>query len=680
MPASNGKFSFTINDNSMQATFPILLLAGIIAVGMMPWHQVVNADEIVRLNELNLRDTSGQPIEAVSADLTVFCFLGTECPLAKLYGPRLQRLADEFADQGVDFVGVNSNVQDSPPEIDDYALEHSIRFPIAKDTNQSVADSLGATRTPEVVVVNQFGKIVYQGRIDDQYEPGLAKPEPKQHDLRNAIEQTLAGKVVIRSRTQGVGCLISRITKPKTADDTGPTVTFAHDIAPLLNQHCVECHREGEIGPFALTDYDEVVGWGPMMLEVIDQKRMPPWHADPKVGHFIGERRFPSEARDTIATWIDQGMPAGDPAELPKQPTWLSGWHLESEPDVVLNMRERPFRVPAEDVVEYQYFVVDPGWAEDRWVRAAQVIPGDASVVHHSIVFVRPPDGKGSSGVGWLGAYVPGQRTMMLPPGHGRLIPAGSKLVFQMHYTPNGTACEDTTKVGVWFAGTDSITHEVVTQIAINHEFEIPPGQSDYQVEMSRRSFPEQARLLGVTPHMHLRGKSFMMSAKKSGSDRQPLLHVPAYDFNWQHWYAFVDPIELGEVDSLEMTVTFDNSADNPVNPAPDEYVTWGDQTWEEMAIAFFDVACPVGQWSQRSRPRESLDIIPNEEELAARQRLIEERAQSFLSQLDRDGDGAVSRDEAPVTLRRNGFRSLDHNRDGRISRDEALAAAEARS
>jgi thiol-disulfide isomerase/thioredoxin len=661
----------------MPSARTVILLAWATLVAWLPQ---ADAGQWVRPNQLNLRDTRGNPIVWVPAELTVFCFLGTECPLAKLYGPRLQRLADEFADRGVRFVGVNSNVQDSPAEIDDYATKHSIRFPIAKDANQSAAEMLGATRTPEVVVVSPLGKIVYQGRIDDQYEPGLAKPEPTKNDLHDAIEKTLAGKVLVHSRTQGVGCLISRIKQPNRAGEAKPAVevTFTRDIAPILNQHCVECHREGEIGPFALTEYDEVVGWGAMMLEVIDQKRMPPWHADPKIGHFIGERRFPAEAREAIAAWIDQGMPEGDPAELPQQPTRLSGWHLKTQPDVQLKMRERPFRVPAEGVVEYQHFVVVPDWTEDRWVRAAQVIPGDASVVHHCIVFVRPPGESDSGGVGWLGAYVPGQRTMMLPPGHGRLVPAGSTLVFQMHYTPNGTACEDTTKVGIWFADAESITHEVATQLAVNHEFRIPPGKSDYEVKMSRQRFPDQARMLGATPHMHLRGKSFLMSATKVSGDCQTLLHVPAYDFNWQHWYAFSKPIDLDEVDSLEMKITFDNSRNNPVNPDPDQYVTWGDQTWEEMALVFFDVACPVGHWPAKSRRGSQLNIIPSEKELAARQQKIDQRVQAYLLKLDRDGDGAIGREEAPTKFRRDGFDDADYDHDGQLCRDEILAAVEA--
>ena len=663
-----------------QRTILCTIFACIVTTG---FHVSSLAQSPIRVSELKLFDTNGESIVRTPVRFTVYCFLGTECPLARLYGPRLQRLADKFAGSDVSFIGVNSNIQDSPREIDAYAKEYSIRFPIAKDNNQSVADVLSATRTPEVVMVDARGHVKYQGRIDDQYEPGISRPEPTKEDLHDAIVACLAGLPVEHPQTQGVGCLISRI---KTRNDhdisnqkTDSQVTYTRDIAALLNRHCVECHREGEIGPFALTDYDEVIGWGPMILEVIDQQRMPPWHADAKIGQFQGERVLPSEARDTFAAWINDGMPEGDKQDLPEQPMFSSGWHLPSPPDVEFVMRDRPFRVPAEGVVEYQYFVVDPKWDKDRWIRAAQVIPGDASVVHHSIVFVRPPDGSRSNGIGWLGAYVPGQRTFELPAAHGRLVPARSKLIFQMHYTPNGKPAQDKTRVGVWFADEDRITHEVVTQVTMNHKFEIPPGDSNYQVQMSSGNFPASGKMLGVAPHMHLRGKSFLMNAVRMDGTQKPLLSVPAYDFNWQHWYAFNEPICLKDMDSLDMTVTFDNSSDNPFNPAPHEYVSWGDQTFEEMAIAFLDISCPVGSWNSRSNRRDNPRFLPSDEDLETRKKKVDEQVNNFLTRLDTDHDGVVSRDEAPLTMRRNGFHVLDHDRDGRITQEEIRASAEQR-
>ncbi|MCO6456688.1 MAG: redoxin domain-containing protein, partial [Pirellulaceae bacterium] len=263
-----------------------------------------------------LRDIGGQPLPLSGRRWTVVCFLGTECPLARLYGPRLQRLQEEFAPHGVRFVGVNSNWQDSPAEIRKYADDLQLSLPIVKDVRQVLARKLGATRTPEVFVLDETDRIRYQGRIDDQYEPGVARAEPARHELRDALQALVAGRQVPVARTQAAGCLITRLDRAPAAgarqadtpnaDETQTgnspaAVTFTRDVAPILQQHCVECHRPGEIGPFALTDYDQVVGWAEMILEVVEQNRMPPWHADPRYGKFVGARQLPAKARAMLA-------------------------------------------------------------------------------------------------------------------------------------------------------------------------------------------------------------------------------------------------------------------------------------------------------------------------------------------------------------------------------------------
>jgi peroxiredoxin len=606
------------------------------------------------------------------AEAVVVCFLGTECPLARQYAPRLQKLADQLHTRGVAVLGVDSNLQDSAADVERFREANNIRFPIGMDYDQEVATLFGAERTPEVFVLDSRRAVRYQGRIDDQFLPGVAKPRASASDLSEALQALLAGEPVRVERTQAVGCLIG---KPRR-DRVSAKVTYTGQVARVFNTHCVECHRSGEIGPFAMTDYEELRGWGDMIVEVIDQGRMPPWHAAPGHIGIRNARSMPEADKQLVRDWVGGGMPYGEVSQLPPIPQPESEWHLPHAPDLEVSMRSHPFRVPAEGTVEYQYFVVDPGITEDRWISAAQVIPGNPGVVHHAIVFIRPPDDTDFRGVSWLTAYVPGQRHSALPPGTARRIPAGSKFVFQMHYTPNGQPQEDNTRVGMVFVDPASVDNEVITVMALNQEFEIPPGAAEHAVSARVRKLPAGGQLLAVSPHMHVRGKSFQLFSRR-GDERQLLLDVPRYDFNWQHTYELSQPLALDAIDGLEFLATFDNSPGNPVNPDPGATVTWGDQTWEEMAVAFFEVSQPrepepEGDAGQ-SPARASGNETPKERSSAELRAMAEKRADDFLRTLDRDRDGRVARREAPLSIQRYSFSMFDANGDGQIDREELL-------
>jgi hypothetical protein len=329
-------------------------------------------------------------------------------------------------------------------------------------------------------------------------------------------------------------------------------------------------------------------------------------------------------------------------------------------------MSAEPFAIPAEGTIDYQYFVVDPGLKEDRWVTAANVIPGNRSVVHHAIVFIRPPDGQRLQGVGWLTAYVPGQRPGRMPTGLARRVPAGSRFVFQMHYTPNGTPQTDLTRVALEFGDESQVTDEVFSLMAINQDFEIPPGAPDHAVQATLTKWPAGSRLLALAPHMHVRGAACEVMARR-GEKRSLLLNVPRYDFDWQHVYALREPIELDSLDALELTARFDNSAANPVNPDPSAFVYWGDQTWEEMAVAFFEVAVPrSGDAPVRDRSTTSAPTGPPPVSLA----------DQFLERFDANRDGVVVESEVPPSVERFGFRSFDADGDGWLTRSEIEQAA----
>ena len=615
--------------------------------------------------------------ETPPKQLTALCFLGTECPLAKLYAGRLQKLADEF--DTVRFLGINSNVQDSLSDIEHYAAATGIKFEMAKDARNVIADKLRIKRTPEVILCDDRQKIIYRGRVDDQYLPGVSRNTATRDDLRIAITQALAGEKVEVSRTAPQGCLLGRVRK----SDPDATVTFSNQVIRVLQKNCIECHREGEIGPFSMETYDETIGWADMILEVIEDKRMPPWHADASIGKFANARSMNEQDISILKDWVAQGTPEGDRKDLPEPYQAIEGWRLPKDPDIVVEMRKRPFRVPADGTVEYQYFVVDPEFKEDKWVAAAEVIPGNRTVVHHSIVFIRPPDGERPRGVGWLAAYVPGQTPLTFEPGRARFVPKGSKLVFQQHYTPNGTVAEDITKVGLVFADQADIDTELMTVIALDQSFEIQPYDDSHFVDVVTHGLPREGKLLAVSPHMHFRGKSFEAYALATDQSEEPLVKVPRYDFNWQHRYEFIDPLPLSKLRRLKGKVEFDNSANNPFNPDPSQHVSWGDQTWEEMAIAFFDIEVP----RRNSDAFVDSNAVDNStefvraitDEVERRDARRAEMEKGVWKRFDKNKDGVIRKDEVPRSVKAWAFHNFDSDHDGIVTTDEVRTLVENR-
>lgn len=539
-----------------------------------------------------LGDFRGKEVKfsEVAKDKTVIvAFLGTECPLVKLYSSKLAELSKKYADKNVVVLGVMSNQQDSQAEIAHFAKAQGIEFPLLRDAGNVVADQFGAERTPEVYLLDASGKIRYRGRIDDQHTYGIVGPKLKQDYLIAALDALLVGKEVATTYAEPVGCHIGRVLKP-----TGDlTVNYSKHIAPIFQNRCVNCHREGEIAPFALTNYQESVGWAEMIAEVVTENRMPPWGADPKYGHFANDTSLTKEDKDQILRWVEAGAPEGDPKDLPAPKTFPTDWRI-GEPDLVVKMADKPFDVPAEGEVKYQYFVVDPKFTEDKWIQAAECRAGNAAVVHHIIIAVRPPAGRATAtneslDSEWLTASAPGSRPLMLPTGLAKFIPAGSKIIFQMHYTPNGKAQQDISSVALKFADPKTVKKEVATQQAINQRFAIPPKESNHRVQSQYR-FEKDSNLLAMFPHMHLRGKAFRYTAVYPDGKEEILLDVPKFDFNWQNGYEYAEPKFMPAGTRMVCVAHYDNSENNLANPNPNETVRWGDQTWEEMMIGYFDV------------------------------------------------------------------------------------------
>lgn len=552
------------------------------------------------LGDFSLQDYRGKEhrlSDLKEAKLVVVAFVGTECPLAKTYGVRLAHLAKEYEPKGVRFLAIDSNAQDAVTTIAAYARLHGIEFPILKDLNNKVADDFGAERTPQVFVLDAERRIRYSGRVDDQFGIGFVRPEPLRRDLAIALDELLSGQAVSQPITPVQGCLIGRVRTPKTDSK----VTYTKDIAPLIHRRCLECHRTGEIAPFSLTTYRHAAGWAEMIAEVVREDRMPPWHASPSHGSFANDRRLSDAEKQLIQDWVDAGAPEGNPADLPPAPKFVEGWELPREPDLVVPMRSQPYEVKAEGTVQYQYFIADSGLKEDRWIEAIQVVPGNRAVVHHILVFALPPGAgraalQGGGVQGYLAAYVPGLRASPFPKGMAKKLPANSRLVFQIHYTPIGSKQLDLSKVAFVFTDPDKVEREVKTISAANPVIAIPPHADNHPVEARSRSLGSDTLLLGMMPHMHVRGKAFKYEAVYPDGKTEVLLDVPRYDFNWQTSYRLSEPKPVPEGTRIRCKALYDNSEKNLNNPDPTKLVRWGDQTWNEMMIGYFDIAVPLGK------------------------------------------------------------------------------------
>jgi thiol-disulfide isomerase/thioredoxin len=558
-----------------------------------------------RLERLALRDVLGT---ARSLDdwkdkkALVVVFLCTECPLARQYGPKLGEMAEKYADKRVQFVAIDSNQTDTLAEIEHFQRVHKIGFPILRDPANKIADELGARRTPEVFLLDQSRVVRYWGRIDDQFGIGYARNKPNNRYLQEALDAILEGRSIQTAAVESVGCRINRVNRQPKGE-----VTYANQIAPLLQSRCVACHQTGEIAPFPLTSYADASGWADTIREVVESRRMPPWFANPKYGKFSNDCRLSDDERRLLCTWIDNGAPEGTlavrQAEL-RNPEFASGWRIP-KPDLVVRM-PKPFKVRATGIVQYQYFTIDPGFKHDVWVRASEGHAGNAAVVHHMVLFFVPPEQKEPRPEDPLfrtiGSFAPGTPAMIPPEGVSRRIPAGSRLVFQMHYTPNGSEQFDQSEVGLVFDDPKEVRKELKMGAVVNFAFLIPPGESNFRLDADD-DFDEDTLIYAMLPHMHFRGKSFRYTAVYPGGKREILLDVPRYDFNWQNVYWLAEPKLMPAGTRLVCEASFDNSADNLANPDPSRPVHWGDQTWDEMMVGSY-YYCPANQDFSLGPPR----------------------------------------------------------------------------
>jgi hypothetical protein len=416
-------------------------------------------------------------------------------------------------------------------------------------------------------------------------------------------------------------------TTVRSAEKISPP-TFYKDVLPILQAKCQSCHRSGEAAPMPLLTYAQTRPWAAKIGAAVAMKMMPPWFADARFGHFANDPSLTTDQIATIVTWTNAGAPAGDARDAPAPGTWSTEWNIP-QPDMIVKMPE-PVKIPAKGEVEYTYEIAATHFTQDKWVQMAEVRPSSAAHVHHAVVYIRPPDSP------WLRhapvgepftasmlkdpeerrqahettsdlllVYAPGSAPDRWPDGMAKFVPAGSDLVFQMHYTMNGEAATDETSVGLVFA--KSLPKQrVITLQLNNHALMIPPGAEDFRIEVEG-TLPNDATLLNFFPHMHLRGKRFEYDIVHDDGSVEPLLRVN-YHFHWQLSYKLAVPREMKAGTKLRAVAWYDNSKNNTHNPDPEQMVTWGDQTSQEMMVGFFDVAVPAGvdKWQYFIRRKEN--------------------------------------------------------------------------
>lgn len=534
----------------------------------------------------DLAGKAGKLSDLKANKLTVVAFTNTTCPLCKKYAPSLARLEKDYAAKGVGFLFVN-------PTAADKVTEHAFAGRYVHDADGKLTAAFGATSTTEVFVLDSARTVLYRGAIDDQYGVGYATDAPKNKYLAAALDEALAGRLPVIAATTAPGCEL----EPDAAKATPVSLTYHARVERIVQANCVECHRTGGVGPFTLDKYDDVVSHKGAIKRVLDKNTMPPWFAAaPEKGKhspFTNDRSLTESDRKDLLAWLGGDMKKGDPADAPLARNFESGW-LIGKPDVVYQL-PKPIAIKAEGTMPYQNVRVETEFAEDKWVRALEVQPTAREVVHHVLVFAVAKGQRnfGGEATGFFAAYVPGNNNLIYPDGYAKKLPKGSTLLFQIHYTPNGKATTDQTRLGLVFAAS-APRHEVQTAGIANLTFQIPAGADNHEVN-ARVPVPFDAKILALFPHSHLRGKAAQYTLKTADGKATTILDVPHYDFNWQYQYRFADPVLAPKGSSITYTAWYDNSTKNPANPDPKKAVRWGQQTHDEMHLGYIEYVVEGG-------------------------------------------------------------------------------------
>jgi peroxiredoxin len=502
------------------------------------------------------------------------------CPSDQQAVADLAQVRNAWKDKEVEFLLIDSKLQQNRAAVLATAEQHHIDFPILMDHAQLVAERLGISRSGSVTVVDpERLQLLYQGPVGEQID--------------QVLTARLAGKTEATRTLPVNGCPLQF---PAKKAHTAQIPDYAQDVAPIVAANCAVCHHEGGIGPFAMNSYAMMKGWSPMIREVLLTKRMPPMQVDPNVGHFNNARYISDRDLQTLVHWVDAGSPRGKGSVDPLTDLHFGSvrdWQL-GKPDFIASANTH--EIPAQGVIDYINDEVELSFNEDRWVKAVQFIPGDPTVLHHLLAYVAGPRESfaggeataASSAVGnrFLEGYAPGKiDALTFPTDTGVYIPKGHKLVMQLHYTTNGRATTDKTIVGLYFH--DKPPKYEYLNRPVGGQFVIPPFARDHKVS-GESVFNEDVVVYGLRAHMHFRGHDMKFTAEMPDGSRKELLSVPNYSYAWQPTYQLAQPVKLPAGTKVHVTGAFDNSEYNPANPDPSKELTFGLQSWDEMFIGYW--------------------------------------------------------------------------------------------
>jgi hypothetical protein len=510
---------------------------------------------------------------------TVIVFTAVGCPQVPKYLAVLDRLEREYRDKGVQFVAVNVGPADTVVEMAAQAVELGVGIPFVKDFDGRLIDAVGATHTPQVVVLDAERRLCYRGRVDDQYRPGVTRKEPTRHDLKEALEEVLAGKKVSVPETPVDGCLITRSDLPRPEKP----VTYAEDVAPILMKHCARCHRPGAGAPFSLVTYEQTRSRGKMIAEVVREGRMPPWFAAPGHGRFANDPSLTARERELVQQWVAGGRMPGDLKKAPEPPpARTEKWGI-GEPDLVL--KTKVFDLPATGDIPYQYAVFSHVFKEETWVQGVEIQPENRRLVHHANL-IHMGIGQGIREANFITGVVPGNEPLNMPEGLAFRIPKGSALALQIHFVASGKPEKCQVSVGLRYAR-GTVQKRLQHVLLVDKRYRIPPGDPAHVVKASH-TLDVDAIGIGLFTHMHLRGKAMTFQAHRPDGKTETLLTVPNYRFDWQIPYQWeANKVRFPKGTRLEAIAIYDNSAFNPFNPNPRDTVRDGPQTYHEMLNGF---------------------------------------------------------------------------------------------